>query len=367
MSRNYARNRLDYIDLLEFIAISIILIYHCTTYQFNILKSSSISTWVYYTIRSLYSAAVPLFFFVNGYLLFNRAFLLKKHIIKTVKIIILTIVWGFINVLIMMPIDHTFLSPKETLMAVWTWKSGWINQFWFMGVLVCIYIFFPILKCAFDTDRKVFLYFVIVCMLMTFGNKVIGAIATIAAHELLGYPEQILENAFNIFNPFRGVYIWYSFVYFCCGGLSHSAITHISIHQKKFNSVAVLTIPTSMVLLTCWACYLTFLNGELWDNVWGGQDSVFAFAIVASLFVLSLNYHPRTQWFKKVVYLVSANTLGIYYIHELYIHMLLPIARKKTLMQNPISTIVIAFGIMAISLLTSMIIKKTPVIKKLLT
>ena len=360
------RKRLDYIDLLEFIAIFIVLINHDTTYQYDFSASPAAITYFNYFFRSLHAAAVPLFFFANGYLLFNREFDLKKHVLRTIRLVVLTVIWGLINVLLLMLIDQHFLSLKEILVTVWTWKQGWINHFWFMGVLICFYLLFPVLKSAFDFNKSAFRFFVIVCALMTFGNKLICAFGTIAAHALIGYPEQILDNVFNMFNPFRGVYIWFAFVYFCAGGLAHGFVPTIEKHRKQFNLSAIVLIPASMLGLTGWGIYLTRLNGVLWGIVWGGQDSVFALIIVVAVFVLCLNYKPKDSRLKTLIYLVSSNTLGIYFLHELFIHMTLRHIRNVVWMQNIFGSIITAAGIMILSLLAALVIKKIPVVKKLL-
>ncbi|MBR3153599.1 MAG: acyltransferase family protein, partial [Lachnospiraceae bacterium] len=145
MSVHHAK-RIDFIDLLEFLAMTLVLLYHCTTYDFNILESASVSVLLGYYFRAILSAGVPLFFFANGYLLFSRESILEKHVHKTIRLIILTVIWGFINVLLLMPIEGQQLSGREIIRTVWSWKSGWINHFWFLGVLICLHFIFPVLK-----------------------------------------------------------------------------------------------------------------------------------------------------------------------------------------------------------------------------
>ena len=108
------------------------------------------------------------------------------------------------------------------------------------------------------------------------------------------------------------------------------------------------------------------MNGVLWDIVWGGQDSVFALIIVVAVFVLCLNYKPKDSRLKTLIYLVSSNTLGIYFLHELFIHMTLRHIRNVVWMQNIFGSIITAAGIMILSLLAALVIKKIPVVKKLL-
>lgn len=74
--------RLTYIDLLESIAIFFVLLYHSRLYATDFLSDSSISNYISYFSTTILSTCVPLFFFANGYLLFSKPFVLKKHIFK---------------------------------------------------------------------------------------------------------------------------------------------------------------------------------------------------------------------------------------------------------------------------------------------
>ena len=75
--------------------------YHATTVDYGIIDGRGYEIFNY-IIRAFLSAGVPLFFFANGFLLMNRPFELKKHVIKLMRIIILTVVWAAINVVSLM-------------------------------------------------------------------------------------------------------------------------------------------------------------------------------------------------------------------------------------------------------------------------
>lgn len=89
-------NRWSYIDLLECIAIYFVLVYHTTLYSFDFLNEGTLFNYFAYFFRTILSTCVPIFFFANGYLLFNRPFVLKKHIYKTLKLVLLVFIWAAI-------------------------------------------------------------------------------------------------------------------------------------------------------------------------------------------------------------------------------------------------------------------------------
>lgn len=356
---NTLKERWSHIDLMESIGIFFVLIYHSTTYSYSWIDNSSAVFYLRYFLRTILSTCVPIFFFTNGYLLLNRPFHLKKHIVKTVRIIVLTGLWGILALLLLMPIEGEFLSLREFIVYLWTWHQGWINYLWYMGALVCIYIFFPLLKNAFDTNKKVFIYFTITCSILTFGNVFIADCASILLNLLNMSSELGRANFFNMFNPFRGIY-GYAFVYFCIGGLAHGC-------KEKIKKIDIRKRNTFAAIITILCCFGLFLTGiilssnksESWDVVWNGYDTIFTFINVIMIFTLCLSYHRRNRFIESV----SMNTLGIYFIHEIFIHL-----TKRYIVQFPIfSTFVgcafYAFMILVFCLIITKLIHRIPLIK----
>ena len=99
------KKRLSHIDLLENIAILFVILYHNTFYFFDITKDAAVSNYLLYFGRTILSTCVPLFFFTNGYLLFNRSFDLRKHIFKMVRIILLVFIWAVLLMPVYLLID----------------------------------------------------------------------------------------------------------------------------------------------------------------------------------------------------------------------------------------------------------------------
>lgn len=261
------------IDLLECIAILSVLIYHSGLYSSDIFTEPVYLHYARYLFRTILSPCTSLFFFANGYLLFSKELDLKKHIYKIFHLIILWGVWGIGKVVILMPIKNEFLSPLEMIRAVWEMKQGWINSLWFLGALVCIYILFPLLKVAYDHSKKIFVYFIAACAIFTFGNVLLNEGATVFLTAVL-HKNDVVQgyNFFNIFNPFRGTRIGYTFVYFCVGGCFYQIKDRIlDIEPFKRNITAILTMFVSCICL--WGigiCY-SKASGSMWDVVWGAM------------------------------------------------------------------------------------------------
>ena len=153
------KNRLSHIDLLESIAIFFVILYHSTIYSFDITQNASALKYFLYFGRTILSTCVPLFFFTNGYLLFNKEFILKKHIKKILRLILLIFIWAFLLMPTYMLIAGESINIKILLMSIFTLDTLWgMNFWWFLGALVCIYILFPALKALFDFSKKSFVF-----------------------------------------------------------------------------------------------------------------------------------------------------------------------------------------------------------------
>ena len=94
MTAEQKSERWSYIDLMECIGMFFVIVYHTMTYQYNCIDASSPLPFIRYYGQTILSTCVPIFFFTNGYLLFNRPLKLKKHIKRMLKIILLTWTWG---------------------------------------------------------------------------------------------------------------------------------------------------------------------------------------------------------------------------------------------------------------------------------
>lgn len=357
-------DRWNYIDLIEFLGMLFVLIYHSTTYSYSFVKEGSSIYYARYFMRTILSTCVPLFFFSNGFLLLNKPLNIKKHIIKIINIIILTGVWGIISILILMPIEHECLSMKEIIVYLCTWHQGWINHLWYMGALVCIYVFFPILKCAFDNQKKSFLFFTAICAIFTFGNRMLSIVGTIFASAICGKEVNFLGiNLFNMFNPFRGIY-GYAFVYFCVGGLAYGYTEKLKrIKARKRNSLAAMSIILSCTGLFVLGVVLSNISGKIWDVVWDGYDTIFTFVNVSAIFVLSISYlNVKNKAINKIVFTISCNTLGIYHIHGIFIHLTHPIVKEWIVAQTYLGCVAYSIVIMMLSLCAVLVIKKIPVL-----
>lgn len=355
--------RIAWIDLLETIAIFGVILCHNMLYYVDVSQPRvGKLTYVFYLFRTLLATCVPLFFFVNGVLLFRKKFDLKHHVQKTLKYIIIALIWSIIALIVL---NWPHISLRGFLASLWTSKEN-LGYLWFMGALVCVYAFFPILKAAYDTNKKLIIYFVIMCAIFTFGNTLLNQLRTIYSVGIMHRAEVFSEvNFFRIFNPFQGIH-GYVFVYFCLGGLLNVYLDKIKqIPAKTRNIIAIVAlIVGSLGLFTIGLIY-SKTTGMYWDVVWNGYDTIFALLSAAGIFLLCLNYNSQNQKLNHIFKTISCNTLGIYFIHVILVFLTVDYLRPISWMCTFWGTTLYGLALFLASLTLSIIIKRIPIVKNL--
>lgn len=358
---NEKKVRWEHIDFIEATAIFFVLLYHSTKYTYDCWDGAPVLDYVRYYLRTILSTCVPLLFFANGYLLLNRKFDLKKHLVKCIRLVILTVVWGMITILAFMWMRQGCISLTDAFGYLWRLELWWAHHLWYMGALVCIYTLLPILKISFDHCPKYFIYFTVIAAMFTFGNTFLNIMASL----VLGRVIEI--NWFHMFNPFREIY-GYAFVYFCLGGLAHRYENKILVIPKaKRNAGAALVILCSTVILFMIGVQLTKISGtrisdEIWDVVWKGYDTVPTLLNVLAIYVISLSCKKSS-----VIRYISCNTLGIYFIHVMLLQFFDTYIRWDfPVIDTFAGNIVFSVALLMTCLAIVTIIKKIPLVKELL-
>lgn len=359
------KKKIPSLDLMKFMGILIVVFYHCRLIiEPTILTDRSLEQYIFYGILTLIGPCVPFFFLVNGYLLFDRPLDMKKHVKRTLHFVVLALVWSYLTLAI-----TTWAYPDFDFSWKYVLKHGllmdtyWYYHLWFMGAMVILYLFFPLLKTAWDHNRKGFYFFVLAAFIIVFGNEALNMAYNVYAWIRHGVNYTPEYNFFSIFNPFLG-YDGYIFVYFCLGAI-------IRENQEKFNEimkpwVCILGIVVTTALLYLYGYFMSLSTGTLWQS--GdqyGNDVLFSLIRILCIFGLASRYKGTGPAAKFINY-ISANTMGIYFIHYIlrnisvrYFRELLPISNYflKTLVYS----VVIFFA----SWLIMVIMKRIPVLKKL--
>lgn len=354
----------DYFDFLKAIAIFLVVISHFNNLGFDLINDNGLNTHINYIFRSIFAVSVPIFLFINGALLLNKSNLdLKGHIIKTLKILGILIIWGFITLVSLLFIRNESWSIIEIIKGVMQIKQGWINHLWFLEALIIIYLFFPLIYNSYKNHLSSFYFFLAVVMLFTFGNTLIGNIVNVGSYFIEDFKHvNYAINYFKGLNPFNGTY-GYTFGYFMLGGVLFYHREYLN--KKVIRILSFIIIPVSMYLLYIYGYMISIKEGETWNSVWFGKDFLFTLLSVFAIFVLSLKYKHIGFW-GKAIKTIGENSLGIYLIHIIIGEILFPHFVKLSLSSNIVINLVFVLVVLLLSLFIALGLKKIPYLKHLL-
>lgn len=366
MEKNGLHRRYNDIDIMEALSIFAVVLYHSCIIPHGILEDNNtrmtVITYINYFLISFLVTGVPVFFFCNGYLSFGRKLDLKKHCKKTIRYIIACVIWEIISAAVFLGLGIADAQDINWLYVL-IGAYGYFAHFWFIKALICIYFVYPLLKMTYDHDKKSFYFFVLVCFIMTFGNKVIIFLVNVV-HCFLDLPFAF-DNYFGLMNPYRGIQ-GYTLVFFCMGGIARwfeeKYLDFIRANALKVQVLSAFVLFLSTALLFLWGIFFSNVRGDIWDVVAESYDTVFALVNTLCIYLFLLPYRETSN---KVINCISANTLGIYYLHMFFVHMTAQFISNERV-YNVAENILYGAIVLAMSLVVSIIIKKLPVVKKLL-
>ncbi len=355
----------DYFDFLKAIAIYLVVISHFNNMHFDLINENGFIVHLNYFLRSIFAVSVPMFLFINGALLITKTDLgLKKHIIKTLKIFWVFLVWGFITIIALLYIRNENWSISEILKAVWNIEKGWINHLWFLEALIIIYIFFPFLYSSFKNHLSSFYFFLVCVLVFTFGNTLVNDFLNVISFFTSEYKDLYFEiNLYKGLNPFKGIY-GYTIGYFMLGGVLFYYRDYL-LDKKIFRLLSLILIPVSMMVLYLYGYMVSVKTNETWNSVWYGKDFIFTLINVAAIFTLSLKYTHKGI-IGKGIKVIGENSLGIYLIHVIIGEIFYPHFIKMDLSANILVNLLFVFVILIISLLVALVMKKIPYVRSLL-
>lgn len=360
------KKKIPALDLMKFMGILIVVFYHCRlVIEPTILNDRSLDQHFFYGILTLIGPCVPFFFLVNGYLLFDKKLDMKKHINRILHFVVLALFWSFVTLALTL-----WESPWGTL----DWKyvikhtilqdSMWYYHMWFMGAMVILYIFFPLLKSAWDHDRKAFYFFVGACFIIVFGNRALNMAYNVYAWVRYHVNYNPEYNFFSMFNPFHG-YDGYIFVYFCLGAIIRENQEKFTTFMKPWICIVGIVITTAALYL--YGYFMSLSTDVIWQS--GdqcGNDVIFSLIRVLCIFGLACRYQGTGKLTRLVNYL-SSNTMGIYFIH--YIVRNLTVRYFRALVPIPgyfLKTTIYTILVFLVTLGLLELMKRIPVLKKLI-
>ena len=293
-------SRIIYIDVLRIIAAFAVILLHVSSQRFKDCFPSD--EWI---VRMIYNSlgrwSVPVFVMISGALFLDKSKkinikrLFSKNIARIIKVFLF---WSFIYAIY----DGLYKNGLVGFIA------GTIHgpfHFWFLKMLLGLYIVVPILR-AVVSDKKLELYFIRVCIVVTF---FIPMFFPIIGHYNLKVKDFIVEYYNSMGLGIVSGYIGY----FVLGHYLSSYIINPSI--KKFIYLMGVLGLLAVNLITY---NVSYVSGAIYSELYGSFN-IFSLFEATAVFVFIKSIHISTRYYPLLIR-VSKTSLGIYILHVLILH-----------------------------------------------
>ena len=326
------KGREDWLDLCKIISTLLVILLH--TINIGIMTNKRNFALLFYNIGVF---AVPLFFMANGYLQLGRMKNYKYALKKIINILFVCFMWNIpiflAQILIKKETSNIFINILNNFV-----QDGFFFQFWFLGALILIYLFLPLLQKIFNT-KKIYKYITLFLFICCISIDFINILNCQFGHE-------IIKN--KISQIFR---LWTWLFYFFVGGLVKKDNP-----LKKTDKKKLITITLVMLMISI--LYEYFFAYILYSDMYA--ENFYDSLLICTTTFLLFNLFKRMNVKSRYITFFGSLMMGVYIIHPKLIRIL----RKIGVMNNDYFNIIWALIIFLISIFISYIISKIPVVKK---
>lgn len=348
------------LDIMKSLSIIFVIAYHTGAVNNNFITLPGANTYFNYFITTLLATCVPMFFFVNGFLLLNKPLNIKSLINKVCRMMFIYFFWGIITY----PVVYYVKGTPFTFDSIWAdfmiSKTGYTNHLWFLSAMVGIYILYPLIKSVFDNQREVFNYFLIGIFIMSFGTRFLSQIFDVVNYNTTGELDWGVTKFILSFNKFSSSY-GFAMVYFMLGGVVYK---YKDYKMKRWISLSVVIV--SMMISLSYGTMMSLASNELYDVVWSGYDIVPTITMVIGLFYFFNSFNYTNNGFSKLSIIIGRNSLGIYLLHNIIILTTRPIYMEMWDDNNFMIRYLYILLVLMITLSITLVLKKIPFINNII-
>lgn len=347
------RQRVCGFDFLRVISIFFVIVIHITSVGLSFHEPTTGAYLANSLINSISRWAVPAFFMVSGALFLDprKELSIKKLYTRNIlRIAICIVVWGFFYSLLDQLIYGT-ISAKSLLVAVYgiiTGNTGY--HLWFLYTLIMLYIATPLFRLITCHASKRQLEYALVVWIIF--SLIAGQINSFAA-------EVRFDGALSQYVPF--VITGYG-GYFLLG---HYLAMYPLKGTAKRIYIYIYIFAIVSVCVICGGKYVLLTAFKMANNFIEMPLGLFSCLIAVAVFTVSQNISVSDTDARALSFL-GQRTFGIYLIHVFFISLLYHILGLRPDYCQPVLAILISStGVFAASLLTSWIMSKIPLLRRL--
>lgn len=336
------KKRIIYYDFLKFIASIMVVFYHLGTINYGSINGNVYFPNMNRIIMNLCQVSVPIFFMVNGAILLNRQINKKNILKKSIKAMLIYIIWSkAIGVIL------SFINSNYTSINI---NSN--CSLWFLRTLSWLYLLYPLIKLIYDKNNKYLIYLLSILFIFPFMYNYIILIFKIFNVELYNLNKL----------PRTGAFTLYSILYFILGGLLVNSNSYIRKIIDKKKELSIIFLIIGLCLSTLEGIILTNINGVIFDGVNSSFPTIGALFMSIGVFYISLNYIKGSdKYMNKIYEFIGKNSIGVYIFHMPLICLF-----KNTLgveYQSLYLSLITSIGITILSSIINYILIRIPIIK----
>lgn len=348
-------------DLIKAVAIFLICLYHYGTISNDIVHYPSYSNYFLYFISGVSSIGVPLFLLVNGAILLNRSYDLKKHLIKTGTVFLLLVFWSTVTLLLTETNENNITPFTKFIKTVFFFEQHRTRHLWFLQAIIYLYLLFPFIKALYDLKEPKYTYYLMaIAFVFTFGNEVAtNLINTIGYFFGIGSLKNREIYIFDYINPFY-FYCSFSLVYFIMGGLLGKYIKAIPYNAYLYWGLFLL----SLLMLFGLGVIKSSGQNEIYDTVWEGYDTIMTLIMSLVVFLVCMKEPITSECLKDILHLIGSNTLGIYFIHVPVGFWLTEYYKSFTFSAYMMMDFIYSLLLLLLSLAVTLLLKAIPLVKR---
>lgn len=303
----------------------------------HIFNPSKCSNIIYYVCV----AAIPIFFMVNGFLILNKKEITYKYVLKKIiNMVVIILIWNILLFLQQIIVQHNVINPiKETIRNLV--QRGTFFQFWFLGSLIMIYIFLPIIHKILNRSEKVYKFVIVLCLMICFTIDIINIIFGLMGKEI--FTAKIIQT-------FR---LWTWITYFIIGG-------YIGKYKKEIKSTKKDKIIFFIVMIITLG-YQLFISKYVFNN-WRVENFYDNIIIMMYIILLwKIVYSIKIEKISGVIDINVKNIMGIYIVHPLIINAVGSLYNYNNILIN----IMVYIFVLIICILVSTLINKIPKLNRI--
>jgi surface polysaccharide O-acyltransferase-like enzyme len=286
------------INIIKILAMLLIINLHVVNVSYGGTITDNITNLIY--LIGVFG--IPLFFMVNGYLLYGKDYNFQYIKSKILKIIIIIALWSAPTGLILYILKKTTVIPIIYFIDTFSGK-GYFGQFWFLGALIIIYLFLFIFNRNIDKiiNKKIIILLMIISML-------VYILSTIMFFKGYGEIRDIIYPEFRLTT---------NLCYFIIGLYIKKNENIMLEKAKRYNSILYKSIVYGFILISfIYIASVSQIEKRYWASIYYDNTLIILSSILIFIRIMLIKIKENLQnYINKFVSYI----FGIYALHPIII------------------------------------------------